>query len=540
MVNSGYIIMRKVISVICAEVQIAFLLLFSGNFTYLFIIEVVFWLVRLLVSLRARLSDSEYILNYIILFKSCIYVIYDIFLLNSATTDTVKNNKILLVIAIATYLFRIISSIILTLKAYEIRRGIFNYAKKAEKALAQRQNDAIKKIVLLNNLSNKELRINQKYALENETIAMGKYVYILSSEDLEKYYEKDIKDKIFIHLYLIDKNLNYSDACKKVYEQYKNDILHGVLHEYLIIKILEGQESIEINEEYLSLSFIHYAEIENIDELSYQVILSSCHINKNNMYGIGISLIDDNEDTRQFFITQLHTQMGIDLFRGFGNIDVANFWNNATGFLNTRRSILATMDYCDMVTRLAAIYYYGKNIYAKEKISDNALITGRFNVLGSFISASNKVSGSNKRLDEILKFPNVISKSLLHMGDSIQVSFHGDSFSFLGIVSLIQLIRNKIVAHGALSDNLLDEIWLLIFTCSIILNYYLRIDELRLENRSNEFYVGYGDDMVSAGKFIMNNNGDPCIAIKVKGNKKIVYVDYYNGESIVPEYIESA
>ncbi len=46
--------------------------------------------------------------------------------------------------------------------------------------------------------------------------------------------------------------------------------------------------------------------------------------------------------------------------------------------------------------------------------------------------------------------------------------------------------------------------------------------------------------MVSAGKFIIDNNGDPCIAIKIKGNKKIVYVDYYNGESIVPEFIESA
>ncbi len=66
------------------------------------------------------------------------------------------------------------------------------------------------------------------------------------------------------------------------------------------------------------------------------------------------------------------------------------------------------------------------------------------------------------------------------------------------------------------------------------------IEKFQMEYKDGSCYLGYDNQLVNAGRFIIENGQDPCIAIKIKPNGKIVYVDYYNGESIIPEYIEAS
>lgn len=394
--------------------------------------------------------------------------------------------------------------------------------------------------------------------------------YLITKDELYHVLPKGMSEQEFIEInprccYLIHVTMqqDLEKTFDRVYEEYLesgNDGLRKIV--VLNLRTSTVQKRLVIPDKYQRQEFLYYAELKRLDDLTYQFLGSICGDNLDN-FSIDVNTEDKKDITseerhknienqkKNFDETHLHYFEHPDVFRQRINESVTynndirikntwlkDFYNSACVFQNPSRSAMALMDYWELLLRLQSIYYY--QMMETPKIREEELVHANLMTLGRFlVEASTFYPEHHLLLDEKeFGVPEVIHVYLDKLKDFIYIHFSGENVSFLGLISLIQVLRNKIVAHGVMNDESASIVWGIMYWATELLNFYLLLSDFQLKEADDTYELGF-DTTVQAGKFIMVRDGCPCIAAIQKSNKKsYIYVNFFDGKLIAPEYVE--
>ncbi len=329
------------------------------------------------------------------------------------------------------------------------------------------------------------------------------------------------------------------DFAYEKYAETKNNLLTRTI---IYCKVSSGI-SLKIPEKYKQTEFISlYQTSDSEFELDKVKDLQGSRMTLNSVK------VTDYFANPDVFRTKLHLDENTQDLSG-GNKFLSDFYRNALVFKSPQRSVMALLDYCELVLTLSAIYSIGY-LGEDNKPSEKEFISSNMMKLAEIIK--NRAVRDDSWENIITKkyqIPSEIMDSINELNKYIYVSFSGDKVSFLGLISLLTVIRNKVIAHGILTeenDAYLDVVfsrkgnayivWKILFWLTGCLNEYLRIGSLNFINKDNDIYVGY-ENKVSAGKLMIMKDEYPLIASKANDKGRITYVNYFNGEMVIPEYV---
>ncbi|MBP3782353.1 MAG: hypothetical protein J6I68_03810 [Butyrivibrio sp.] len=222
------------------------------------------------------------------------------------------------------------------------------------------------------------------------------------------------------------------------------------------------------------------------------------------------------------------------LDRSFSNGSswLVDFYNNACVFANPSRSVMALMDYCEMLIKLSSIYCYqacGQNgiDHIDDKFSE---------IVGSIYNTGKKDNDWSERLSKRIPVPFTIGKAIKEFQKYLYIRYEGDKVSFRGVFSLLQTIRDKVIAHGIMSSESAPYVWAIMIWITMCLNYYLRAGDIRIDQNDGKCLVGYNDSLYE-DEAVISDKGFPCFASISTGNGKYMFVNYYNGDKITPKFV---
>ena len=125
---------------------------------------------------------------------------------------------------------------------------------------------------------------------------------------------------------------------------------------------------------------------------------------------------------------------------------------------------------------------------------ENQLITGNLLSIAKLILKNSVVNP--KKHEKLMKVEynnsELLQSYLKKLEVFLYISFRGERVSFLGLVSLIQVVRNKMVAHGVINESNAPVVWGLLFYASVMLNNFLDVKEFRLVQQENGFLLVTG------------------------------------------------
>lgn len=374
--------------------------------------------------------------------------------------------------------------------------------------------------------------------------------YLLEESQLNKIFAgkagyEAIRQYIKRWCYLVQiENDEELKACfDRAYQERNQESISNGLETTVILNYNPKGIPLNLPIEYKNFAFLRYMEIDDLEEISF-VDIWNCAGGKGD---------HSRKDSDKFLWEQVHyyfqhpevflqrinssNEFQID-YKG-GNPWLIDFYKNACVFQNQSRSIMAMLDYMELLIRLVSIYYYEKS--NPDFDMENQLITGNLLSIAKLILKNSVVNP--KKHEKLMKVEynnsELLQSYLKKLEVFLYISFRGERVSFLGLVSLIQVVRNKMVAHGVINESNAPVVWGLLFYAAVMLNNFLDVKEFRLVQQENGFLLGYGEDLVDGGNLVINRDGFPCIASIKKKNKSqtTLYVNYFNGELIMPEYI---
>lgn len=217
---------------------------------------------------------------------------------------------------------------------------------------------------------------------------------------------------------------------------------------------------------------------------------------------------------------------------------IENFYINANHFRNPARSVMALLDYLEMILRLITIYIFvQKENTLETTYNEKNLLQGKFFPMANFIQQNRALLPEEvqKRLLVKKEIPYDMISFIRFLANKMNMTFQNCNVSFLGAVSLIQSIRNRIVAHGVLNHENAAFSWGILYWSTMLINSYLMIDNFSLIMKDNKCFIGYGTEIVDAGRYVIEHNGCPCLALEQKQTGRILYINYFDGTQIVPE-----
>jgi len=418
----------------------------------------------------------------------------------------------------------------------------------------------------------KEEYLDNKYRQSPDEKLADHYTYMLSPMELGKLYGRKPDTSILMQqtwrwCYVIstqDKN-KLEQVYEKAYADY-NDAGNPGIRKILILNIFPVSTKLQLPDKFKRTEFIYYAQVTDADKVNYKFVCSAVK-DVLDTFGKGFAMATKKKKQRSIparlllFLRDAYTVKyqgaGRDYFehpesllsrileseeveydfRG-GDEWLMDFYSSACVFETPERSIMAMLDYWELVLRLVAIYYYKRANH--ENLPEEKLVHANFMELARIIRKNSAVD--SVRHDKIKHkeyyVADLISGYINYMNSEIYIKFEGNQVSFLGLVSLVLTIRNKYIAHGALTQSNCPLIWGILYWATLILNNYLDIVDFQLEVKDGQYEIGY-DQKISASPLIIDKEGMPCIAALQKSNKKksYIYVNYFSGELIAPEYI---
>lgn len=210
-------------------------------------------------------------------------------------------------------------------------------------------------------------------------------------------------------------------------------------------------------------------------------------------------------------------------------------YRNAYLHTSAYQSILAMFNYITVMGKMVQYYLYAKNNpkFNKNKIR-NMIINDKPSVWNGQITLNIYQNPENilyKNLRETKFELSNEEKIFLHtyLSYLLNENITGENITFSGLVEIFDKFRNKVQAHGIISDANVYAVWNLTKIFAIIYNKMLKIDELEYEYKKDtgEVKIGYkGEEKVNVGKYIIWEEGN-IYFIKDKG----IYLNYLTGET---------
>lgn len=200
------------------------------------------------------------------------------------------------------------------------------------------------------------------------------------------------------------------------------------------------------------------------------------------------------------------------------------------------QSVLIFFNYITVMGKLVEYYLYAKNNpkFDKNKIKkaiigDNPPIWNNHILLNIY---KNKENILYKNLREKVYKLNEEEKILInvYLSDLLNVEILGDEITYDGIMNLFIQFRNKVEAHGIISDANVYAVWNLTCFFANTLNKIFKITELKCEYDCNELDVKIGylnEESVFVGKYILYIDDVLCFV-----KDKDIYINYFTGEII--------
>lgn len=395
-------------------------------------------------------------------------------------------------------------------------------------------------------------------------------VYLIARDELhhitpKKINEQELSEKLHRCCYLV--RVTTEEELKQIFDKiymeylgYENDGLQKIV--IVNLRSLSTQEHLFYPKEYLNQEFIYYAELDHIGDLTYQFLSKTCgdqtdnfsfRVSKKRHRNVSQQKRERNIEWQKldFDQTQLRYFEHPDLLRqrihesviyeegnNIKNRWLLSFYNSACVFQNPARSVMALLDYWELLLRLLSIYYF--RITEKPSISETEMVHASLMAMGRFLQEASAIHPERHKIlkEKLFEVPEVIQVYLDKLEDYVYIHFKGKNVSFLGLISLMQILRNKIIAHGILNDENASIVWGITFWATDLLNLYLQLSDFQLNEAGSTYEIGF-ETTVRADRFIVNRGGYPCIAAIQKSNKKsYIYVNFFNGELITPEFVE--
>lgn len=393
--------------------------------------------------------------------------------------------------------------------------------------------------------------LNQIY-INNKTMEKAVRQYLLEEAELNKILQGSINKDLLPELiyrwcYIVQ--IQSEEELKKYYDKIYSDRKDRVrgLESSVIVNYNPSGASLEQPKEYKNTSFIGYMEIKSPSEINFQSIWDCSGGKGNQALKENVKPDSFNEEQLQYyfqhpevFLQRINSNNEYIIDYNGASAWLMDFYKNACIFKNQQRAIMAMLDYMELVLRLVAVNYYGKGPQSKE--TEDKLIEGNFSYLARFIINNSKSLPSGHKKLRHHEFANspLLQMYLKNLQCYLYISFEGERVNFPGLISLIQVLRNKFVAHGVINEFNASTVWGILFYASVMFNNFLDINEFQLIEGEQGYKIGYGNDLVDGGKLLINKDGYPCIASMRKKNKAntIIYVNYFNGELILPDYFD--
>ena len=116
------------------------------------------------------------------------------------------------------------------------------------------------------------------------------------------------------------------------------------------------------------------------------------------------------------------------------------------------------------------------------------------------------------------------------------ISVVGEDYNFLGLVDILQKIRNRTRGHGVIIGKSGMVLWEILFLYILMLVYLLQMQDFLIEVQGEEVYAGYkGEELICLSPFVIGQNEVPCILHQRKAKKGSEYINYFYGEYTIPD-----
>ena len=210
------------------------------------------------------------------------------------------------------------------------------------------------------------------------------------------------------------------------------------------------------------------------------------------------------------------------------------------------QSILALFNYSSSVLRFVTTYYYCKNNKVDIDSEINLdIVTDQFTNLYSYLDKN--ITDTDYLYDSLKTSKYVFigndkvlfKKELKYLLDSEVL---GEYLDFYELTEIFRLLRNKVEAHGSMTDKNIYMIWHVVAVLVDSLNYFLKVDQLHLEIKNkHEIIVTYDDDELSKstlGKYIINYDEMLCFLVTVHKLRKEeymadTYINFLTGDASI-------
>lgn len=366
--------------------------------------------------------------------------------------------------------------------------------------------------------------------------------YILEYEDFKLLYQEkadEYANKTFHKCYLVE--LRDQNALQRrmdrAYEDYKQST-DGILHTITLVNYrARHTKEVHVPKEYENSQVLNYVEIQDISELNFDLI------RKENTRGKKYSYEEDGFYKTRYYFQQVNAfteALGLKPENKNNSDIISQFYDDARLFQNPLRSVMALLDYEEMILRLISLYYF-VNPEATVEMKRNRLLQGNFLTMGKFIGECAVIDEERKaRLDRVYDIPELMKYYIEKLWLYAYITFEGDKINFYGLLSLTLAIRNKLVAHGTLNKDGEYLAWGVMFYATALLNEYLDIDHFKLVLQETGYRFGYEtktESLIDVDKLIIESDGKPCFAnTAATGREKLNYINYFNGDLIVPNF----
>lgn len=229
-----------------------------------------------------------------------------------------------------------------------------------------------------------------------------------------------------------------------------------------------------------------------------------------------------------------------------GNTLLCGFLQNYFRPNELSTAILSGFDYADLLLRTVLFYLIQKRCQTSDDLDDlqilrEVLEKKDLQFLGEEIIKfirEEDIIFENIKVKSI-KRNTALNNALWILGELAYLEIEGDELCFEGLITLFRLARNATRGHGSIKTEIAVPLWYAEYILLVILGDVLRIHDFQVLVKEESVYWGYSSDkqLYSAGQYAIVHNHKPCLLYESKKNGEKNYINYYEGEPIVPRFI---
>lgn len=245
---------------------------------------------------------------------------------------------------------------------------------------------------------------------------------------------------------------------------------------------------------------------------------------------------------------------------GIGERDTYEFLHSALLMHSINQSVMALLDYSELILRCAAYYCYIReqkvieeyirvhglhiNRYGKEIDYDEVLTTADLQTLGQIIhaAAAKRDQLFPSVLDYQIELEDTTKKIFSALDQYIKFDFNTETVSFIDLCNITRQVKNRI-AHASLEDENEYIIWSFLAYDMLLLSNYLNIDEFHVHLKDNKIYCGYYTEAYYAGQFFKLKDHHICLLHNIRNSsskKQCEFINYFDGDLIIPSIYEES